>query len=345
MTDITKMAESLGVTIGLASSNKQLSIKKEIFLGHKRRAWLDNNEELSIEKTQHKKDDVSPQSVKNDCKIIELSLSVLRGNPLKIVQYVFELSKDEMNNITKSLTRTEIIRLLQLSKESVRTAIKFLIKNFILERITFQAGKNGCSTYRLKTNIFDELKIAYQTNAIIPLQYNNTFLSKNDVPENTLDWDDIDISQLEHIGLKKNHIHQLKSRNSFKVIQESIYHFAYGLKFNPKAKSYSDPLSVLIGVLRKGEAWIEPNYRSTQEIAQEKVNNNIKSQTERLQKLAEEAFNLAFSEWRENLSEEKIISILKEDINGTEIFIPKKVRLKTYFNEKIWPIKKTSYLV
>ena len=85
--------------------------------------------------------------------------------------------------------------------------------------------------------------------------------------------------------------------------------------------------------------------RSTQEIAQEKVNNNIKSQTERLQKLAEEAFNLVFSKWRENLSEEKIISILKEDINGTEIFIPKKVRLKTYFNEKIWPIKKTSYLV
>ena len=116
-------------------------------------------------------------------------------------------------------------------------------------------------------------------------------------------------------------------------------------KFNPKAKSYSDPLLVLIGVLRKGEAWIEPNYRSTQEIAQETLNNNIKSQSERLRKLAEEAFNLAFSEWRENLSEEKIISILKEDINGTEIFIPKKVRLKTYFNEKIWPIKKTSYLV
>lgn len=347
MTDITKIAESLGVTIGSNSSNKQLSIeKKEPFLGYKRRSWLGNNEESIVEKAQDNKNNFLSGSTKNNNhQIIVLSLSMLRGNPLRITQYIFELSKDEINNITKPLTRTKIIKSLELSKESVRTSIKFLIKNLILERISFHAGKNGWSIYKLKKSIFDEIKIAYQTNAIIPLKYNNILLSKNAVSENTSEWENIDISHLEYIGLKTSHINQLKTKNSFKVIQESIYHFAFGLKFNPKAKTYSDPLSVLIGVLRKGEAWIEPNYRSTQEIAQETVNNNIKDQTERLQKLAEEAFNLAFAEWRKNLSEEESALILKDDINGTKKFIPKKVRLRAYFDEKIWPSKKDSVLL
>jgi hypothetical protein len=33
---------------------------------------------------------------------------------------------------------------------------------------------------------------------------------------------------IEYLGL---------SKNSFKVIQESIYHYAFGLKFNPKANT------------------------------------------------------------------------------------------------------------
>ena len=213
-----------------------------------------------------------------------------------------------------------------------------------MERISFRAGKNGWSIYKLKTSIFDEINIAYQKNTIIPLKYNNILLSKNSVSESSSEWDNMDILQLEHIGLRISHINQLKNKNSFKVIQESIYHFAFGLNFNPKAKAYSDPLSVLIGVLRKGEAWIEPNYRSTKEIAQEIINNNIKSQTERLKKLEEEAFVLAFTEWRKILSEEEIAIILKDETNGTKKFIPKKILLRAYFDEKIWPSKKGNFL-
>jgi len=101
---------------------------------------------------------------------------------------------------------------------------------------------------------------------------------------------------------------------------------------------------VLIGVLRKGEAWIEPNYRSTQEIAQETINNNIKSQAERLQKLTEEAFDLAFAKWKQNLSEEEIKLILQDDIKEAGTFVPQKVRLKAHFKQNIWPNKKVSCL-
>jgi len=144
MTDVTKIAESLGVTIGLNLDNKKSSIeKKEVFFGRKRRAWLDNNEESFTENTQNKKDNFLSQNIKKDGQSVGLSLSALRGNPLKTAQYIFELSINEINNTTKALTRTEIIKSLELSKESVRTAVRFLIKNFILERVNFQVGKNG----------------------------------------------------------------------------------------------------------------------------------------------------------------------------------------------------------
>lgn len=345
MVDINEIAESLKVIIDSDSNNKQLSIdQNNTTVGYKRRSWLDNNNS-NIEEHKENKDKILSKIVKNnDYHNIDISLSMLRGNPLKITQYIFEISKDEINNITKPLTRTDMIKALELSKESVRTAVKFLIKTLILERVYFQVGKNGWSIYKLKTSIFDEINIAYQKNTIIPLKYNNILLSNKAVSESNSEWDNMDILQLEYIGLRISHINQLKNKNSFKVIQESIYHFAFGLKFNPKAKSYSDPLSVLIGVLRKGEAWIEPNYRSTQEIAQETINNNIKSQIERLKKLEEEAFVLAFTEWRKNLSDEEIAIILKDDTNGTKKFIPKKVLLRSYFDEKIWPSKKDNFL-
>jgi len=335
MANLTKMAESLGITIDLGLSSERLSTetvgKKENTVGYKRRTWLNNSEELPVNTAQKK----------NDNQTTILSLAMLRSNPLKIAQYIFELSKEELNNTTKQITRSEIMKELNLSKESVKTAISFLLKNSVLDRVAFQVGKNGWSVYKLKANFFNEIKTAYQTKTIAPL---NRVLSRNITTEVTLEWDQIDISQLEHVGFKTSHVHQLKTKNSPKIIQESIYHFAYGLKFNPKAKSYNDPLSVLMGVLRKGEAWIEANYRSTQEIAQKEINNNIKEQIERVQKLEEEAFDLAFFEWNKNLSEEEIESVLQKDTNKNEKFIPKKVRLKTHFNEKIWPNKKTNYL-
>jgi hypothetical protein len=346
MTSLTEITESLGITINLEQRKEQLLPEKNgMIVGRKRRTWLNKNEKDFV--NHQSVNTVNAQQVstiEQDESKNNLSLVFLRSNPLKIAQYIFEMSVNEINNITKPINSLEIVKLLQISKNSIKTAISFLIKNFILERINFQTGKNGWSTYKLKTIFFNEIKKAYQNGTISSLKYYNNALLQNTHSLTTSQFDEINISQLEDIGLKINHVHQLKTKSSPQIIQESIYHFAYGLKFNPKTKAYSDPLSVLMGVLRKGEAWIEVNYKSTQEIAQENINNNLRLQTERLQKLEQEAFNLAFAEWNNSLSKEEIFAILQNITEGSQNFIPKKVRLKTHFNEKIWADKKTNYL-
>ena len=83
-------------------------------------------------------------------------------------------------------------------------------------------------------------------------------------------WLKINIEPLKAIGFSDTQLQQLQNRNTPEIIQESIYHFAYGLEHNEKTKKYKDnALNVLMGVLRKGQAWIEPNYRSPQELALE----------------------------------------------------------------------------
>jgi len=49
----------------------------------------------------------------------------------------------------------------------------------------------------------------------------------------------------------------MKKYNTPQIVQESINQFSFGFNHNSQIKKYANPLLVFMGVLRKGEAWIE----------------------------------------------------------------------------------------
>ena len=114
-------------------------------------------------------------------------------------------------------------------------------------------------------SLFNPLKSLNSDNTPSNITGNNsTYSSSNSYNINTTtvlpeEWEQIDITQLISIGFSKTQLLQLfqKQLNTPDVIQESIYHFAFCLENNPKAKAYSDPLNVLMGVLRKSGAWLK----------------------------------------------------------------------------------------
>jgi hypothetical protein len=339
MANLTQIAESLKVSINIVDKTNNPTQENNKLEGKKRRDWIIEEQSSKSHYIEKKNRFIDNANTKPN-----LHLKDIRSNPLKLMQYIFELSQNKPDKISEKTTKTDIITSLKLSKDSVKTAIRFLLRNSLIKRIDFRAGKNGWSKFKISDHLFEELELAYKNNFFSKQkpENNNLFALQKDSG-----WDNIDIAPLEHIGLNKKHILQLKSKNSPLIVQESIFHFAYGLKFNPKAKNYENPLSVFIGVLRKGEAWIEINYKSTQEIAQENIIKNLQAQKERLEKLQEEAFNLAFLDWYNNLTPEMIEQTLQSISNqntGTKNFIPKKVLLRTYFNQTIWSHKKHSYI-
>ena len=99
-----------------------------------------------------------------------------------------------------------------------------------------------------------------------------------------------------------------------------------------------------MGVLRKGQSWVEKDYRSEQEIAQLQYLENKKAELERKKIIEEDAFKLAFSEWQQNISPVESEKIILDSQHKGDIG-PEKVKLSRYFKENIWPLKKSEYLI
>ena len=76
----------------------------------------------------------------------------------------------------------------------------------------------------------------------------------------------------------------------------------------------SNPLRGLMGVLKKGNAWVEGSYKSPEELALELQIKNKRMQLERQQAKKDELFNIEFEIWYTKLTPEDIAKI--EATNG-----------------------------
>ena len=350
------------------NTSSQIQSKKNessIPTGKKRRAWLVDSIEDTIP-TQgkgsinhiHKPEfslnissvDVSTTkgSMNQVYKPESLCFADLRSNPLQLFRFLFELAqRAEDNYKTPRVKLRDMMLNINISKDSARTALRFLLKQKFIERIEFQPGHLGWSRYQLNGSICKELEKAISKGSITPFEIggNRIIEPPNSLVTDFLDpWDDIDFSSLELIGFNKKHLLQIKNKTTPDIAQESINHFAYSLKYNKKTKEYPNPLATLIAVLKRGEAWIEPNYQSPQELAQLKILEIRKAELERKKALDEELYKVAFDEWQQSLSKGDI-ELLAPDHRKKGDPVPPAAKLSIYFKEKIWPEKRKNYLI
>jgi hypothetical protein len=203
--------------------------------------------------------------------------------------------------------------------EVTRVTLKRLVHKNILIRLPGERGRNGCCKFRMYENV---VKICYSLFNDVPcdinlignefenrntnnLSYSSSYINKTttSLPDN---WEQIDFSLLVDIGFSKTQLLQLfeKQLNDPQIIQESINHFAYALENNPKKMgAYNDPLNVFMGVMRKGQAWIEKNYISPREIALEQFYHLKKQEAERIVVLEKKVFEEEYKIWLQNISD------------------------------------------
>jgi len=364
------------IQIKLKSSAKNNSRKEPNNkpIGKKRRPWLEDGDIITPKKSDPStafingvyKSGLSiglinrvyrPHNEKGSIKGVYrpdlLRLTDLRNNPLQLIRFFFELAKEEGDGYkTRKIKLREVIQQLNISKNSAKTALRFLIKQNLIAKIEFKVGKLGWSKYELKEVIYKEIEKALSKGSIDPfpivkfiepVKGSNSSSSINNTTTTIIDpnWKNIDVSPLEKIGVTQKHLQQLKSKTTQEVVQESINHFSYALQHNPKVKKYDSPIAAFISVLKRGEAWIEPNYRSSQEIAQEQLLKSKKAEKERLKRLEDEAYTLALEEWKEALTDEKREEISSKKGRGD--IIPSEIKINLYFKENIWPEKKKAY--
>lgn len=194
MADLDEIAASLNVQ--LTTHNKTSADNSSTRThGQRRRTWLSNesaqsdedeskgvNRPLKEDVPTETPDKLNPStlstnhvdsqkgSIKGVYRPLNLFLEDLRGNPLKITQYLFQLSKHTATRITEKVTLSEIMSTLVISKDSARTGLRFLLRNKLVERTDFRAGKGGWSKYKLKNELFNELELVYEKGSIDPFE-------------------------------------------------------------------------------------------------------------------------------------------------------------------------------
>jgi hypothetical protein len=99
-----------------------------------------------------------------------------------------------------------------------------------------------------------------------------------------------------------------------------------------------------MGVLRKGQAWLEKDYRSPKEIAQRQLIEIKRAEIERIKLIEEDVYKLALAEWQQSLSKSDIEQIAPNKKASGDI-TSQSAKLSLYFKENIWPTLKAEYLV
>jgi hypothetical protein len=264
---------------------------------------------------------------------IDKLVKKLGGNEQKVFLYVIEICIAKGSLSTGEMPGKTIMSAVGTTRNGMETALKRLRKKGLILREKGKTGKNGLINitisdavkseaikymhgYQFEREIFNQGSIGVQINQPnkVHLGFKNSVYSSNNknittaLPE---DWKKINFTPLESIGFSEQHLLDIYSANSCDptVIQESIYHFAFGLE-EGRHKQYDSPLKVFIGTLRKGKAWIESNYESPKEKALRELVTRKKAEKEKWDSMIKELVDIDFPEWRKKLTPDDIKQIV-----------------------------------
>lgn len=271
----------------------------------------------------------------------------LDGHQKKIFFYAAERCISR-NGDSGPITIATFKNLINSSSDMARLSIKRLIEKSLLIRNQGKTGRHGYSIFSLPEDVY---KAAFEfvsfsdRNMITARSTDSLPASRQNITdESSSVWKSINYAALQPIGFSENQLRQLMGLTTPEIVQESLNHFAYGLENNPKFKAYTEPLNVIMGVLRQGKMWTEPGYRSPQELAQIQMLRQRTESKKREEELAKRALDLAFDDWHENLdddAENEVLSSMSIEFKKA----PKKVQLRSHFQNIIWPKIKNDYLL
>lgn len=304
---------------------------------------------------------------------LDADLSLLTGAQKTIFYHLIDSSYTNNGSILVNINTTELSKLLNIPKDTIKTSIRRLQEKFLIKKKISKQGVGGFLRFEIseenkskcleiqKNELLNIFKTGFETGSktgfspnVVSSSINNTTTYNCLLP---IEWENIDYSSLEHFGFGKSHLIQIYREFIKKpdltlspdIIQDSINALAFDLKYNNIANSFKNsPTVVLTLLLKKGQPYSSKTpekFLTPQEEAMQNYLFNkqqkIKAQEEQQNKLRE----MEFIDWYNNLSEEQINSIVGDKINtliGSKIMKEKSIKglLMQYFDAELWPSKK-----
>ncbi|MBV9576696.1 MAG: hypothetical protein JO149_08750 [Gammaproteobacteria bacterium] len=335
-------------------SNKQVTIRKQLENNKITKSNKLDNKQVSIRKQT---DNLIDNNSGNTDELVYLIESVkkLAGIQKNIFYYVISICSARCLLDTGNLLTSDLAIAVNCSIGSAKTSLIRLIEKQLIFRLQGKPSRGGhivlgvtkqiqAAAIQAQQNLFNPLKISQKGNVIDNKSDNTVHYSSSNYKNITTtttslpdDWKKINFEILQPIGFSETQLRQLCDSNMTtpEIVQDAIQRFAYSLEHSDKVKAYNDPLNVLMGVLRKGQRWIEPNYISPKELTLRQLVEEKRKQKEQRDAMMKELIELEFPDWRRKLTTDEIEKIVPEDIRKTNLSAAIQASLRTYYVEKI----------
>jgi hypothetical protein len=251
-----------------------------------------------------------------------------------IIKEIAQYNNSNNNNYITNIT---------IEEDELKNNSKNKNKNNNLSESKFKLDQNNFKNTNnnyLKENKTDFSNLtSHQSKSTAPSiaepESKNKKLTYDQLPE---EWQNINYHLIEDLHFKPHHLITLYKLNALdpETIDESIRHFAYGIKHNPdNYKKYTDPLKVFYESLRKGRPWTESTYKSTKEIATEEL---IRQKKQAKIKLADQQCELIDSLEKENYSKWYLSLTDEQKKEIREEHSRKHNNIYSYYDEKIFKL-------
>lgn len=286
----TKLGQKLGQTEGKSDTNLGQS-KDEL-----RTDFINNSSNLGqIEDKVETKLRTQPRTKlgqSRDKRAASNTFSSLIGLQRAIVLLIYEQCQLSRDHLTKPLSIEHITISCKTTRFSARKTIQRLENKGIIIRHSYKDGRSGWTQYGLPENIFHEIFITENKTPIrrnlgqsedkvetqLETELRTTSYSSSNIYNNITttnianqsEWSKIDLSIYRLTGFGETQRDQLMLLSQEKPsllitperVKKSLDRFKFGIE-----KGKAQPLSVFMGVMRKGQDWHSEGYRDLEEEA------------------------------------------------------------------------------
>jgi predicted transcriptional regulator len=329
-----------------------------------------NRQNLEIEHKLGTESDTSKQ--KNHTQIASkldtnVSFASLSGIQRDIVILIFNHCKLAKQDSTNEMSISYISSSLNIRIGSVKNSISRLEQKEFIIRLEYKIGRGGWSRYKISDALYSELlyldkthklytnntqtthKLDMEPNtepdtaslsssSLINITTTLTNEEKNEFPE---EWKEIDIELLaELIRFHQGHVKQLfKHGLELKPVQESIYHYAFDLTENNKAKDIkTEPLSFFMGIMKRSGYYAAPeNYESPQARGKRLFLEQEAIKAQKLLEAEKNLMNIHFEVWSNSLThQDKIDLVGKDELGPNRAILTVIDKLKEYYKNNLW---------
>lgn len=335
-----KASDILEHNIGHKKEHDQNTFKKQ----------LDNNQITIKPQTGHElRNDLDHNT---DTTNLTDTIKRLWGIQRSLFFVIVEICASRGTLDTGAIQTSDLITAINCNENSIKTSLARLVEKNLVIRHRGKTSRGGhvvlgitkdiqIAAAQAQKPLVSPVRIVPQDHILRhDLGHNNTYSSSKYINTTTSlpeEWKKINFEPLSHIGFSETQLRQLHDSNMTtpEVVQDAINRFAYSLEYSDKAKAYSDPLNVLMGVLRKGQRWNEPNYVPAKELALRQLLEEKRKQKDQRNTMMKELADIEFPDWRKNLTEEQVKQIVPADTLKTNLTAAITAALRTYFYENV----------